>query len=58
MHDEEQRMLNHLNGATRLFPIIGDPIKYVESPVHLPRSFGARGHNAVYVPGAGPRTCP
>jgi hypothetical protein len=43
-------MLDHLSGATRLFPIIGDPIKYVESPVHLTRSFGVRGHNAVCVP--------
>ena len=24
-------MLGQLSGATRLFPIIGDPIKYVES---------------------------
>ena len=39
-----------MNGATRLFPIIGDPIEYVESPVQLTRSFAARGHNAVCVP--------
>jgi shikimate dehydrogenase len=50
MSEEEQRMLDHLSGATRLFPIIGDPIKYVESPVHLTRTFGARGHDAVCVP--------
>ena len=43
-------MLNHLNGATRLFPIIGDPIKYVESPQRLTRTFEKRGHNAVCVP--------
>ena len=43
-------MLDHLSGATRLFPIIGDPIKYVESPVQLTRSFGARGYNAVCLP--------
>ena len=43
-------MLDHVNGATRLFPIIGDPIRYVESPVRLTRSFDARGHNAVCVP--------
>ena len=43
-------MLDHLSGATRLFPIIGDPIEYVESPARLTRSFGARGHNAVCVP--------
>jgi shikimate dehydrogenase len=43
-------MLDHLNGATRLFPIIGDPITYAESPVRLTRSFAARGYNAVCVP--------
>jgi hypothetical protein len=30
-----------LSGATRLFPIIGDPIRYVESPMRLTRTFGA-----------------
>jgi shikimate dehydrogenase len=29
---------------------MSDPIKYVESPVQLTRSFAARGHNAVCVP--------
>src|SRR5258706_3166789 len=43
-------MLDQLNGATRLFPIIGDPIRYAESPVRLTRSFGALSHNAVCVP--------
>ncbi len=43
-------MLDQLSGATRLFPIIGDPIKYAESPMQLTRSFAARGHNAVCVP--------
>jgi hypothetical protein len=38
-------MFNHLSGATRLFPIIGDPIKYVESPMRLTRTFGARDYN-------------
>jgi shikimate 5-dehydrogenase len=47
---EEEMMLNHLSGATRLFPIIGDPIEYAESPARLSSSFGARGHNAVCVP--------
>jgi len=50
MREEEQRMLDHLSGATRLFPMIGDPIKYAESPVRLTRSFSVRGHNAVCVP--------
>src|SRR5260370_37428488 len=35
-------MFNQLSGATRLFPIIGDPVKYVESPVSLTRTFGER----------------
>lgn len=43
-------MFDHLDGATRLFPIIGDPIEYVESPVVLTRTFAARGHNGVCVP--------
>ncbi len=32
-------MFDRLSGATRLFPIIGDPIKYVESPMRLTRTF-------------------
>ena len=43
-------MPDHLNGATRLFPIIGDPIKYVESPQRLTRTFGERGVNGICVP--------
>ncbi len=43
-------VLDHLDGATRLFPIIGDPIEYVESPAWLTRTFAARGHNGVCVP--------
>jgi shikimate dehydrogenase len=43
-------MPDHLNGATRLFPIIGDPVRYAESPIRLTKSFGAAGHNAVCVP--------
>jgi len=43
-------MPDHLNGATRLFPIIGDPVRYAESPVRLTESFGGAGHNAVCVP--------
>jgi shikimate dehydrogenase len=39
-----------LNGATRLFPIIGDPIKYVESPRRLTRTFEERGYNGICVP--------
>jgi shikimate dehydrogenase len=43
-------LLNHLSGATRLFPIIGDPIKYVESPQRLTRTFEKRGYNGICVP--------
>ena len=43
-------MLNHLSGTTRLFPIIGDPIKYVESPRRLTRTFEERGYNGICVP--------
>ena len=39
-----------LSGATRLFPIIGDPVTYVESPKRLTRTFAERGHNGVCVP--------
>ena len=37
-------MSSQLRGATRLYPIIGDPVRYTESPVRLTRTFGDRGH--------------
>ena len=43
-------MLGHLSGATRLYPIIGDPIKYVESPTRLTRTLHTRGHDGVCIP--------
>jgi shikimate dehydrogenase len=43
-------MFAHLSGATRLFPIIGDPIKYVESPMRLTRAFEERDYNGICVP--------
>ena len=43
-------MLESLNGETRLYPIIGDPIKYVKSPERLTRGFAARGHNGICIP--------
>ena len=43
-------MLEWLNGETRLFPIIGDPIIYVKSPERLSSGFAARGHNGICVP--------
>lgn len=49
-------MRDYLNGATRLYPIIGDPVRYAESPARLTRSFAAGGHNAVCVPMEVPAT--
>lgn len=43
-------MPEQLDGATRLYPIIGDPIRFVKSPQQLTRGFGARGCNALCVP--------
>ncbi len=43
-------MLEGLNGETRLFPIIGDPIIYARSPQRLTAGFAARGHNGICVP--------
>lgn len=43
-------MPDGLSGATRLFPIIGDPVRYVESPGRLTQTFATRGHDAVCVP--------
>jgi shikimate dehydrogenase len=43
-------MFNQLSGATRMFPIIGDPVKYAESPVRLTRTFGERHHNGMCIP--------
>ena len=43
-------MFDRLSGATRLFPIIGDPIKYVESPMRLTRTFAERDYNGICVP--------
>lgn len=39
-----------LNGETRLFPILGDPIKFVKSPQRLTSGFMARGHNGLCLP--------
>jgi shikimate dehydrogenase len=48
--NETVDMSSQLSGATRLFPIIGDPITYVESPVRLTRTFAEREHNGVCIP--------
>ena len=36
--------------ATRLFPIIGDPIKYVESPARFTRTLHERDCDGICVP--------
>ncbi|MFP3564564.1 shikimate dehydrogenase family protein [Paraburkholderia sp. SIMBA_030] len=43
-------MPEKLDGATRLFPIIGDPIKFVKSPQQLTRGFEARSYNGLCLP--------
>ncbi|WP_203568553.1 shikimate dehydrogenase family protein [Aestuariimicrobium ganziense] len=43
-------MTSPVNGASRVYPIIGDPIRFVESPVWLTATFASRGHNGVCVP--------
>ena len=43
-------MQSSINGKTRLYPIIGDPIIYARSPELLSRSFAERGVNAICVP--------
>ena len=40
----------HLDGATRVVAIVGDPIAQVKSPGGVSRTFAARGLNAVVVP--------
>jgi shikimate dehydrogenase len=39
-----------INGATRLYAIVGDPIAQVRSPESFTKSFAAAGLNAVLVP--------
>ena len=39
-------MFSQLSGASRLFPIIGDPVEYAQSPVNLTRTFAERGQTA------------
>jgi shikimate dehydrogenase len=43
-------MTSQLSGASRLFPIIGDPIRYAASPVWLTRTFADRGRNGICLP--------
>jgi len=39
-----------VNGATRLYIIVGDPIAQVQSPAGMTQAFAALGRNAVLVP--------
>jgi shikimate dehydrogenase len=48
-------MLEGLSGATRLYPILGDPVTAVQSPQQLTRGFERRGHNGICVPMQVPR---
>lgn len=43
-------MLEKFSGETRLFPIIGEPIIYVQSVRRLTSGFEARGHNGICIP--------
>ena len=43
-------MMEQLNGETSLYPIIGDPIIYVESPQRLTEAFVQKGHNGICIP--------
>jgi len=39
-----------INGESRLFSILGDPIRYARSPERLTAGFAARGHNGICIP--------
>lgn len=43
-------MLSTYGGATRVYPIIGDPIAQAKSPGGLTRAFRQAGHDAIVVP--------
>jgi shikimate dehydrogenase len=43
-------LLDNYSGATRIYPIVGDPIAQVKSPGRLTRAFEAAGHDAIVVP--------
>jgi shikimate dehydrogenase len=42
-------MLENLNGATRLFPLVGDPVAQVKSPAGMTRAFEERGTDAICI---------
>lgn len=43
-------MLQNFSGATRVFPVIGDPIAQVKSPFGVTAAFEQRGADAICVP--------
>jgi shikimate dehydrogenase len=43
-------LLKNYSGATRIYPIIGDPIAQVKSPSRLTGAFEAAGYDAIVVP--------
>lgn len=43
-------MLSGYSGATRIYPIVGDPIAQVKSPISMTTGFEARGHDGIVVP--------
>ena len=43
-------MLENLSGATRLVPVVGDPIAQVKSPFGVTRAFEARGADVICIP--------
>lgn len=43
-------MIERLDGATRLYLILGDPIAQVKSPLGVTQAFQQRGHNALLAP--------
>src|SRR3569833_714233 len=43
-------MIETYGGATRIYPIIGDPIAQAKSPGRLTRAFRQAGHDAIVVP--------
>jgi shikimate dehydrogenase len=43
-------VLDTLDGATRLYYVVGDPISQVKAPARMTRGFAQRGANAVLVP--------
>ena len=50
-------MTINLNGKTRLFPLMGDPVAYARSPDWLSRRMAERGLNMISLPLEVPDGC-